>query len=83
MNWAAMQAISHLLVRACLYKPDTLKDDLKKRKQKSLEITEKYPSPGKSKHNAGFDIDVNLSYYNSQFRTNLREDWVSFAEGSR
>lgn len=64
MNWAAMQAISRLLVRACLYEPDTLKDDLKKRKQQSLEITEKYPSPGRSKHNAGFDIDVNLSYYN-------------------
>ena len=40
-----MQAISRLLVRACLYKPDTLKDDLKKRKQQSLEITEKYPTP--------------------------------------
>lgn len=83
MNWAAILPISRLLFRVGLYKPGTLKDDLKKRKQKSLKIIEKYPNPGKSKHIAGFYIDVNPSYYNSQFRNNLREDWVSFVEDRR
>ena len=83
MNWAAILAISRLLFRAGLYKPGILKHDLKKRKQKSLEIIDKYPNPGKSKHIAGFYIDVIPSYYNFQFRNNLREDWVSFVEDSR